>query len=780
MKGNAIATRTIAILGCAGLWAERLETQVLAQTPNRALIQIVQPSPRLFLDATKIDEIKAAIQVEGSHHQAAFQTMKARVEQQDWRVYDRNPNDGNHNYARSWLAREAALLYLLTDEVVYAQIAYDALYDVQNDPDPDERVPDRGYGLSRAMVGMGFAIAYDWAKTGWTQQQQDYIHRQIITALDAWPSYRHANLAPPWGSNWVAVSRGAELVMMLAVAEEGNRASRYAVLKSQLQQHLETAYGSTGWTQEGNGYLAYSGGFLLPALYALQSVGDSSLDSTFEAVEFWRLPMYAGVFDQRQSSLQFGVGGMGFDNEGWTSLLLKATPPAQLPYYQYFYDHYRGLENTAPNEQKFDNRRAGTVWSLVYYPTDTTPINPTGIFPPSLEDEEKGAYFFRNRWQDANDTLVSFMADSDWHAKGWDQPEAFSLGLFAYETHFIGGPAKERTPPFFSTLLVNGATGSGKTTGNSEFFEATETGGYAIADGGSTYHSLGIEGAQRHFLVDFSGDAGTAILSTLDRLQDSEKNTYTWQLNLGDGGVSATAGYEGGLPTFWLSGNNGSYLKGWILQPTDAAIAVGDPLQVITSSTDAEIWAVMVLGTGTAPIAAVSGTGMETVLELGNALIAYDGVRNQMITAESPNAIHDLRGTPTADRLRGNAGQNTLWGGWGSDWLTGGSGADAFVYTTPEEGMDRITDLAVDDVFQISAAGFGGGLQAGVALSEGSPAVTGTLVQGSTPVGTSANFLYNRGVLSFDPDGVGPQRAIAIAVLVGAPTLQASQLVILP
>ncbi|NJN30485.1 MAG: hypothetical protein HC824_08705 [Synechococcales cyanobacterium RM1_1_8] len=44
--------------------------------------------PRLFINGTKIVEIKAAIQVPGSHHQIAFAAMQARVDQNDWRVYD--------------------------------------------------------------------------------------------------------------------------------------------------------------------------------------------------------------------------------------------------------------------------------------------------------------------------------------------------------------------------------------------------------------------------------------------------------------------------------------------------------------------------------------------------------------------------------------------------------------------------------------------------------------------------------------------------------------------
>ena len=131
-------------------------------------------------------------------------------------------------------------------------------------------------------------------------------------------------------------------------------------------------------------------------------------------------------------------------------------------------------------------------------------------------------------------------------------------------------------------------------------------------------------------------------------------------------------------------------------------------------------------------------------------------------------------GTNFVDTIVGNNAANILTGGVGSDRLTGGGGVDTFVYSTAAEGGDTITVFTSSDFIQISASGFGGGLTIGAGLSEGIASATGAFVNGTTPVGTSANFLFSNGVLSFDADGVGAGAAVAIANL-GNVTLTASQ-----
>ncbi|HEY9748960.1 MAG TPA: GDSL-type esterase/lipase family protein, partial [Allocoleopsis sp.] len=154
-----------------------------------------------------------------------------------------------------------------------------------------------------------------------------------------------------------------------------------------------------------------------------------------------------------------------------------------------------------------------------------------------------------------------------------------------------------------------------------------------------------------------------------------------------------------------------------------------------------------------------------------------DAWYNGIVERDTLTGIENLIGSSFSDRLTGNAGNNFIEGGLGGDTLTGTGGADIYVYRSPAEGADTITDWSSDDLFYISAAGFGGGLKAGIAL--GTPNSTGVFVSNTAPtsIGSSANFLYNtsNGLLSFDSDGTGGSAAVAIATLQGAPTLRADQ-----
>ena len=77
-------------------------------------------------------------------------------------------------------------------------------------------------------------------------------------------------------------------------------------------------------------------------------------------------------------------------------------------------------------------------------------------------------------------------------------------------------------------------------------------------------------------------------------------------------------------------------------------------------------------------------------------------------------SIENVIGSQAGDHIVGNKLANVIEGGPGPDWLTGGGGCDTFVFNKLCEGVDKITDfIHGQDVIQISAAGFGGGLVAG-------------------------------------------------------------------
>ncbi|MEH2035570.1 hypothetical protein [Nostoc sp.] len=99
--------------------------------------------------------------------------------------------------------------------------------------------------------------------------------------------------------------------------------------------------------------------------------------------------------------------------------------------------------------------------------------------------------------------------------------------------------------------------------------------------------------------------------------------------------------------------------------------------------------------------------------------------------------------------IYGASGNDVLIGGFGNDTLYGGTGTDTFVFNSYNKGVDSIYDFnANNELIQVSAAGFGGGLSAGSLK-------TSQFTLGTSPTTSNQRFIYNSatGGLFFDIDG---------------------------
>lgn len=627
----------LALVGCAGPKVD-LKGTVWRPKDN--------PHPRIFVTAERIDQIRAQLNVHGSHHKSAYKTMRARVNSSSSAAYTSPATQ----YGRSYFAREAAFLALLAPDITtqrkYADMAFLAMKSSYLD-EKQEKWAYKGYGLGRAMMCLGLAIPYDWCHNIWTEEQRAYMKRKITEALNAWPEYRHPNLGDVRGSNWAAVCRGGELVLMLCAGEEKNRAARYTFLKNELIQHIRNGFGDLGVSQEGLGYTEYPGGFLLPAVYACASIGDYDLVNAARTRNWWKLAMYTHSFQPHSRKfIMSGVGHSSNYDEGWASLLLTLVPEDQLPYFVWWYDRHMGRLAPGRLDEKFDAHRAGTVWSILYYPERITPRDPTGVYPFATGDS-RGYYFFRNRWRDEDDILASIMADAHHHGHAWDKPEQLAINLMAYNTRYIGGPGKKgggKEDPdceLFSTLLVDGKyalPGAVKETGRAITFEPSELGGYAVVGGGSLYEKLGVKSANRHMLAYLAMPGNRALFTTFDDIKSNVEHSYAWQANLGsefdDDNIGVDTGREAGRPAFILAGRNESYVKGWVMHPADAIIEMGDPLRIRMIDKDANIWVVMLVGAGRPPTASITGSGLDGKLTVDGVTISYDRKDESLIAEE--------------------------------------------------------------------------------------------------------------------------------------------------
>lgn len=154
--------------------------------------------------------------------------------------------------------------------------------------------------------------------------------------------------------------------------------------------------------------------------------------------------------------------------------------------------------------------------------------------------------------------------------------------------------------------------------------------------------------------------------------------------------------------------------------------------------------------------------------------VKYDGIENVTLTGKTAlNATGDefgniLTGNSAANKLSGGAGIDTLIGGAGADVLTGGDGSDTFIFNSL---------LGTDQVMDFTSFGYSNADQIYFDTSVFTH-LTGSMfdkfVSSSSGVALDYNdyLLYNTTTktLSYDADGNGIGKAIAIAKFVGVPS----------
>lgn len=151
-------------------------------------------------------------------------------------------------------------------------------------------------------------------------------------------------------------------------------------------------------------------------------------------------------------------------------------------------------------------------------------------------------------------------------------------------------------------------------------------------------------------------------------------------------------------------------------------------------------------------------TGEGTTLSGGSARASFtrDGGDIVVFTGSGDDTIH------------GSDRDDILAGGLGNDQITGHGGADGFLFGTPTEGVDTITDFnASEDKILVSASGFGAGLTPPPTGTESIPLPFEQLTMGSSATTDSDRFIYdnNSGALFFDADGIGSQGQSQLAQL---------------
>jgi hypothetical protein len=358
---------------------------------------------------------------------------------------------------------------------------------------------------------MGLSLAYDLCASAW----EPAFTREVVRYLEETSALVIAGKQSAFnhgpGSNWVARTRGAAGMALVAIQGDPGASARVPhllrITERSLARYLMAGAGEQGFGVEGDGYYVESMEMIFGLLqayrtaYGQEMARGTGAERTLPLYILRSFPNTAG----QATVARYGRHGgpTGAVPGTLFGLGLGSVPVLDRPALRHFYDHYWGLRG----DRSFGIDAPHVAVSvLAHYPADVPPRPPDDVLPRAVHDRRKGFVLFRNR-----EVVTTVYAKSD--PVGWNFPDAGTFRIQGFGTDWAvraGVSTREMenvTRPVDSTIDGNGR-------GRVTYFEAKPDGSGAVRmdlDGvylqGSDRRDVGIRSA-RSLLVDYSGVRG--------------------------------------------------------------------------------------------------------------------------------------------------------------------------------------------------------------------------------------------------------------------------------
>ena len=446
-------------------------------------------------------------------------------------VRDEKQMDDMPIYDQSYLASVQAFLFLLTEEVEWAEKAYQTVRKVIQDTvyftNPISR------GLTRAALLQRAAMTYDFAYHGWSEIQRDEVNNALYDAIYSVNANMGFQANYNIESNWMGVRYGSVILASLIWDDKDPDGSRTKVkpllwdATKRLKDHLEKNIYQDGWNSESLGYHTYNWSFIGPALVALNRVHSNSENFHLKNYAPNALRSMWGISTSTVSIKSLESRGMHADLSDdnlmasiqWLLALgIKIYPDEQQGAIKWMHD-YLGSDNP--------DYRGYSMYSLLYYPADAGTVNPQNVGWLNFHDKEQGIVIFRNQFKDESDIVATYTATAK-RVRGHQGPDTNTFRLIGLGVPWIVGGG--RTGEIAGqTNLFPAHSETGK-KGNRELGKLLD---YQYRDDGSGFafgagSCMGVEDHKRYFMADYSGGTGAEAVIIVS---DSSQNGRRWRLN---------------------------------------------------------------------------------------------------------------------------------------------------------------------------------------------------------------------------------------------------------
>ena len=501
--------------------------------------------PRALLHAEEVGVVRERITREP--YRSAFNLLKEQT-----RLLETDLHESLHDpryLAR--LAKLQAFMHLLTDEVSWAEKAYVNLTLVDEKSDLISNIVYRG--LDRATVLRDMAMVYDLCYHSWSSGAQSHITDLLWQLMVSVASNMGFEANYPLASNWMGV-RYASVMLAATVWNDpihrpgmdeeewySHEAGEPPLTRQRsralpflwdnikrLEEHVSVNIYPNGWNSESVNYSGYNASFILPALIALQNYHkgrhfdlQSYMPNAMNAL--WA---YSIVYLSIQNNNTPGIHpNLSVDDPSIGSQLfsmaMRAYPTKQKPFIkwmkQYTFD---------PDTYEYWGEQL--FYTIIWDDETIMAENPAHAGWLTYVDETPGVLLFRNRYQDQNDIVAAFTANSA-RGQGHKSRDNLTFRIVGLGVPWVIGPGR--------TGMLHGQTNLFPDKTFDVLRNVPDMKGvlheYAFSDDGSgsalaSGSCFGLDNHVRNFQVDYSGESGAAAVFIIE---DQSDNGFRWRMN---------------------------------------------------------------------------------------------------------------------------------------------------------------------------------------------------------------------------------------------------------
>jgi len=342
------------------------------------------------------------------------------------------------------------LLYQLTGDRKYAKFGRRCFEKaLEGVPDRDIRYGFRTPGgpLRAGPSVRWYAVGYDLCYDGWDEATREKYGRAIeqysedstnarekirsdleLLArggryLDA--GFRRTRGTPPGSNHFGMQVGGASLALLAISGEEWTDQKRIdkllAVAERSMIRNLTEGFGDGGFFAEGDGTGSMSS--QIAYLSAVQAWKNAAGKDFINAERpnlrmLTRKWIYQTVvrggkpdfWPVRGSYRGNAWARAGLSGAGYFAIGMGAVPQEHRAAMKWYYDRFLAASDAADHPCDTASRYPHlAVCAFVNWPTGTEARNPAEVLPLCYRDSRWGFYVWRNRWQDANDTVISVL-----------------------------------------------------------------------------------------------------------------------------------------------------------------------------------------------------------------------------------------------------------------------------------------------------------------------------------------------------------------------------------